>query len=311
LIILLFGAMVFHCALRSAFNLSGGTVRLTSATHALSLAMIAALAGNFLPQMANAQGQVDSGLGAAPSGKAQQPTAASAVTGKVFELIATLPIVPFDQISNRDEPTGDRLGEARRMAAAVLAQDKPAPKLVVDVGSFTGAFLEAFLEQFPGARGQWTEPVPENGDNARRRLARFGGRVDYVIGCPARDISLGCVPAGVDVLITSWLSIHQDLKGIRKFYRDASAMLPSGGWIVNEDHVGFRGGAWQRRLKSARIVAASEGLAAKSEGPAVHHADWVIPTLEDQMAALKAAGITDVQVVWRRLDTVVIMGRKK
>jgi hypothetical protein len=36
-----------------------------------------------------------------------------------------------------------------------------------------------------------------------------------------------------------------------------------------------------------------------------------VPTLDDQLAALKASGIDDVQVVWRRLDTVVIMGRKR
>jgi hypothetical protein len=221
-----------------------------------------------------------------------------------------MPIVRYEAV-NRDELAGDRLGPARRIAAAVVAQDNPAPKSIVDVGSFTGEFLEALLEQFPNAHGQWTEPVETNRVNAKRRLGRFGDRVDYVIGCPARDISLGCVPKGVDVLITSWLSIHQNLPGINKFYKEAAAMLPSGGWLANLDHVGYGGSPWEQRLQGARKVATGEGLAAITEGPPVHHKDWTVPTLEDQVAAFKAAGFDDVQVVWRRFDTVLFMARKR
>jgi hypothetical protein len=212
---------------------------------------------------------------------------------------------------NEKEPAGDRLGPPRRIAAAVVAQDNPAPKYVVDVGSFTGEFLEAFMEQFPNARGQWTEPVEKNHANAIRRLGRFGNRINFVIGCPDRDISLGCVPKGVDILITSWLSIHQNLDGIRKFYREAAAMVPSGGWVVNLDHVGYGGNAWEKRLDGARLKAAGNALTAIKEGPSPHHPEWKTPTLEDQLAAFKAAGLDDVQVVWTRFNTVLMMARKR
>ena len=61
-----------------------------------------------------------------------------------------VPLVHFEAI-NPGEPWGggDRLALPRQIAAAVVAQDNPSPKLVVDVGSFTGEFLEAFLEKFP------------------------------------------------------------------------------------------------------------------------------------------------------------------
>lgn len=218
------------------------------------------------------------------------------------------PLVHYEAV-NPGQPGGDLLGQARRLAAELVAQDKPGPRLVVEVGSFTGEFLEAFLQRFPGAHGQWTEPVDSNRANAERRFARFGNRVDYVIGCPSRDLSKGCVPKGVDVLVTSWLSIHQDLPGIRKFYAEAAGMLPAGGWLVNLDHVRAEG-VWDKRLKGARVDAVASGLAAATEGPPVHHPDFVTPTLEEQLGALRAAGITDVQIVWRRLDTVLIMGRK-
>jgi hypothetical protein len=220
------------------------------------------------------------------------------------------PLMHFEAVNQR-EPTGDKLGTPRRIAAAIVAQDNPAPKSIVDVGSFTGEFLEAFMQRFPNSHGQWTEPVDNNLHNAKKRFARFGDHVDYVIGCPSRDISLGCVPKGVDVLITSWLSIHQDLKGIQKFYRDAEQMLPSGGWLINLEHVAHGGSLWEQRLQAARVETTREGLSAMTEGPPVHHKEYVTPTLEDHIAAFKAAGIDDVQVVWRRLNTVLIMGRKK
>jgi hypothetical protein len=220
------------------------------------------------------------------------------------------PLAHFEAV-NPNEPDGDRLGPARRLAAMVVAQDNSSPKLIVDVGSFTGEFLEAFMERFPNSHGQWTEPVETNHENAKKRLGRFGDHIDYVIGCPSRDISLGCVPKGVDTLITSWLSIHQNLEGIRKFYREAAQMLPSGGWLINLDHVGFGGSAWEQRLNGARIEATRAGLSAKTEGPPVHHKEFVTPTLEDQLQAFKDAGFDDVQVVWRRFNTVLFMSRKK
>ena len=220
------------------------------------------------------------------------------------------PLVHFQAV-NPQEPAGDRLEEPRRLAAAIIAQDNPAPKSIVDVGSFTGEFLEAFMERFPASHGQWTEPVDGNLGNARKRFARFGDHVSYVIGCPSRDISLGCVPKDVDVLITSWLSIHQDLKGIQNFYRDAYAMLPHGGWLANLDHVAFQSDAWRARLSGARAEEAKSGRVAVTEGPPVHHAEFVTPSLEEQVAALRAAGFDDVQVAWSRMNTVLLLARRR
>jgi hypothetical protein len=226
------------------------------------------------------------------------------------ELSSIAPMVHFEAVNPR-EPSGDRLGPARRLAAAIVAQDTPAPHLIVDVGSFTGEFLEAFMQRFPDSHGQWTEPVTNNLDNAKKRLGRFKS-VDFVVGCASRDISQGCVPKGVDVLITSWLSIHQNLAGIRSFYKQAAGMLPSGGWLANIDHVTYgKGSPWENRVKGAREELVAAGVDAVVEGPPTHHPDYVTPTLDDQVKAFKDAGFDDVQVVWRRLDTVLFMARKK
>jgi SAM-dependent methyltransferase len=224
-------------------------------------------------------------------------------------LSSIAPLVHFEAV-NPGEPAGDRLGPARRLAAAIVAQDNPKPRLIVDVGSFTGELLEAFMQRFPSSHGQWTEPVTNNLENAKKRFVRFGNNVDFVVGCPSRDISKGCVPKNVDVLLTSWLSIHQNLPGIRKFYAEAAAMLPTGGWLVNLDHVKYGGSTWTRRFQGAREELAKTATNAIIEGPPVHHPDYVTPSIDQQMAALHDAGFKDVEIVWHRLDTVLFMARK-
>lgn len=203
----------------------------------------------------------------------------------------------------------EALQEPYRIAAAVVAADRPAPRFVVNVGAFQGQFLAVFLDQFPNARGQWTEPQESidnhNIDVAKARLARFGDRVSYRIGGYGRDISDGCVPNDADVIITDWMSINQNLDGMYKTYRLAAAQLPPGGWFVNVDHVGFSGTAWESRLRTA-----AGGFRPEHEGPKIKFPDIRVPTVNEQLGAMRAAGF-DAQVVWQSVNLVLFMGRKK
>jgi tRNA (cmo5U34)-methyltransferase len=234
------------------------------------------------------------GIAAQPGQAATQNAARGATT--------PAPLPKFTAVNN-GEPNGDQLALPRQVAAVVVAMDTPAPRYVVDVGSFTGEFLEAFMDRFPAARGQWTEPVDGNLANSKRRLARFGERINFKIGCPGRDISDGCAPKDADVIITSWVSIHQPIDGIQKMYKDVYAQLPKGGWFANLDHVTFQN-QWDSRLQRARLY-----FDVVQQGPPAHLAT-PFPTLGEHQAALKAAGFTDVQVVWQSFTTVLMMAKK-
>ena len=216
------------------------------------------------------------------------------------------PIIHYEAVNPGETfAGGDQLAEPRKIAAAVVAIDNPSPRMIVDVGSYTGEFLEALLEKFPAAHAQWTEPVETNRINAQRRFARFGDRVDYVIGCPSRDLSKGCVPKNVDVLITSWVTHHQGPDGLAEFYKDAAGLLPPGGWLANLDHITEPNSAWEQRFQTARL-----SFQTVVQGPPMH-GQHPIATLEQHMAGLHAAGLDDVAVVWKSFDTVLIMARKK
>ena len=210
---------------------------------------------------------------------------------------------PADQPRSADEAA---LKEPRQIAAAVIGADGYSPRSIVQVGAHHGEFLEVFLERFPAARGLWTEPnnSEQNLPAAKARLARFGDRVDYHYGCADRDISDGCVPGNTDVILTDWVSILQDLAGMRKIYRLAAAQLAPGGWLVNIDRAGFADPDWARRIEAARA-----GIRPAHEAPPVHHPEYRTPTSDEQLQAMRAAGL-DAKVLWQSLNTVLIMARK-
>jgi SAM-dependent methyltransferase len=190
----------------------------------------------------------------------------------------------------------------RRISAAVVAGDCPEPACVVDIGSGPGDYLAVFLEAFPSARGVWTDASEPMLEQARERLAPFGGRVTYRI---ADMTDLGnAVPDGVDVITTSRASHHLDRVGLLDFYAAVAGHLAPGGWLVNLDHTGSRD-AWEGRLRAARSL-----LRTVPAERAAHHHDKPLPTVTDHLDGYAAAGIGDVAIPWRAFVTCLFMGRK-
>ena len=198
--------------------------------------------------------------------------------------------------------------EPRRIAAAIVANAFPTPHLVVQVGASTGALLETFMEGLPTAHGVWIEAITSehNLNSTKARLGKFGDRVDYQFSCARRDLSSGCVlPKGTDVILMDWLSIQQNIDGMARIYKAGADSLPSGGWIVNLDHVTFSDSTFEPLMHMA-----AKDFRPGQEGPPIHYPQFKVPTADEQLAALRAAGF-DAQVVWQSFTTVLIMGRKK
>jgi SAM-dependent methyltransferase len=189
----------------------------------------------------------------------------------------------------------------RRISATIVAADRPGSTLVVDVGSGPGDYLATLLDAFPAARGVWTDVSPAMEDIARPELARYGDRVGFhLVGIE----DLSPLPGGADVITTSRASHHFDPATLARFYAEAAAHLAPGGWLVNLDHV-LSPGAWDRRLRDARKAM----IAQKKEGTGHSH-DKPLPTAEEHLSGLAAAGFTDVAVPWRSFYTCLFMARK-
>jgi hypothetical protein len=69
--------------------------------------------------------------------------------------------------------------------------------------------------------------------------------------------------------------------------------------------VSVGGNDWAARLTKAR-----SGMRPAREAPPVHHPDYRTPTAEEQLAAMRAAGL-DAQLLWQSLDTVLLIGHKR
>jgi SAM-dependent methyltransferase len=196
----------------------------------------------------------------------------------------------------------DLLEFPRQIAAAVVAHDNPAPECVVDIGSGPGAFLAVFLERFPSARGIWTDMSDVMFDLAKANLDRFGDRVEYRL-LDMTDLSGGTIPAGADVIMTSRAAHHLDRDELFAFYTQAAGLLAPGGWLVNLDHTG-PAEVWDARLRAVR-----KQFVPPESRRAKHHHNYPLTSAADHLEAFAAAGISDVDMVWRAFFTCLFMGR--
>ncbi len=207
----------------------------------------------------------------------------------------------------------DLLDFPRRMAAAVVAGDNPAPATIIDVGSGPGAVLEIFLSRFPRAKGIWTDASCAMLDLAQEKLAPFGDRVEFRIA-DMTDLDGAGLPDEADVITTSRAAHHLDRDGLIGFHLAAARRLKPGGWLVNLDHIGPASQAgppatagfddvWDRRLRAAR-----KEFGVTSDGQKHHH-NYPLTSVQDHLDAFAAAGITDVEVPWRAFYTCLFMGR--
>lgn len=205
----------------------------------------------------------------------------------------------------REWAQGDRLegllSLPRRITGDLLTLSERPVGTVVDVGSGPGAFLEALLDQLPGAAGVWTDVSPAMRAIAEERLHRFGNRVAYR-SLDAAHLVEAAAPGTVDAVVTSRMSHHLSPAELARFYADADRLLGEWGWIVNLDHVAVPG-AWAETLADARRRLVPPN-------PSPHRHDRPHPTLEDHLDALAGCEGLEVVVAWRAYATVLLVARR-
>lgn len=198
---------------------------------------------------------------------------------------------------------GDLLALPRRLAAALVAADRPGLRTVVDIASGPGAFLACFLDEFPAARGVWSDASAPMLARARDALAPYGERVEFR---PAdmTDLTGAGIPAGADAIVTSRAAHHLDRAGLAAFYGAAADLLAPGGWLINLDHTG-PDDAWDKRFRAVRPRFVSPRRAEPK-----HHHDYPLPSVDDHLNGYAAAGVTDVEIAWKAFYTCLFVGRK-
>ncbi|MGI8809145.1 MAG: class I SAM-dependent methyltransferase [Acidimicrobiales bacterium] len=146
---------------------------------------------------------------------------------------------------------------------------------VLDAGCGSGRVTEELLERLPHGRVVAADAAPSMLAEARRRLERFGDRVEFVECDLGRPLP---VDPPVDAVLSTatfhWVADHDAL------FANLAAVLRPGGRLVAQC-----GGAGN--IASVRRAVAD--LGESWPGP------WTFATPEETAARLEAAGFVDVQ----------------
>ena len=202
-----------------------------------------------------------------------------------------------------EDVIADMLDLPRRISVALVADSGVDVTHVVDVGSGPGAYLELFLRAFPDARGTWIDVSDAMRELAQERLGAFGDRVTYVVGDAERLHESELAPA--DVVISSRALHHFSPESLQRIYRNVHELLRPGGFIFNLDHVGAPG-EWDRRYR--RIRDQFTGPRKRELKP--HRHDYPLPSADDHLRWIAAAGFETPDVAWRTFYTVLLVARR-
>ena len=130
-----------------------------------------------------------------------------------------------------DAATYDRVaGPMTRWGTSVLERlPLHGDEAVLDAGCGSGRVTEALAERLPNGRVVALDGSPAMLDEARRRLARFGDRVAFVVADLGRPLPLGPL-APVDAILSTatfhWVPDHDAL------FENLASILRPGGRLV-------------------------------------------------------------------------------
>jgi trans-aconitate 2-methyltransferase len=177
-----------------------------------------------------------------------------------------------------DAATYDRVADPQTRWGAAVLDRLPliGDETVLDAGCGSGRVTERLLERLPTGRVVALDASPSMIDEARRRLARFGDRVAFVVADLGEPFELPTGP--VDAILSTatfhWVPDHDAL------FRNLAAVLQHDGRLVAQF-----GGAGNIAAVKAVIASIGDGWL----GPGHYE------TVEATTARLLAAGFVDVE----------------
>jgi trans-aconitate 2-methyltransferase len=188
-----------------------------------------------------------------------------------------------------DGSTYDRIADPMtRWGAAVLDRlPLEGDETVLDAGCGSGRVTEQLLDRLPDGRVVAADAAPSMLAEARRRLARFGDRVDFVECDLGRPLPVGPVDAVFSTATFHWVPDHDAL------FRHLAAVVLPGGRLVAQC-----GGAGN--LANVQRILAEVGET--WPGP------WTFATPEETAVRLTAAGFVDVETWLHEEPTVIEAG---
>lgn len=180
--------------------------------------------------------------------------------------------MPFDW----DASTYDRIADPMfRWGTVVVGWlDLAGDERILDAGCGSGRVTEVLLDRFPQVRVVALDASPSMIEEARRRLSRFGDRVEFAVADLGLPLTLdGEVDAILSTATFHWVSDHDAL------FANLAAVLRPGGQLAAQC-----GGAGNL----ASVTATLRGIGADPFG------SKVFPTPEETEARLQRSGFVEI-----------------
>jgi SAM-dependent methyltransferase len=190
---------------------------------------------------------------------------------------------------------------------------------ILDLGAGDAIVLATLLEAFPDSQGVAVDFSPLMLEQARDRLARFGGRsrtVEADLGTPAWKANL----AGPFDAVVSGFAIHH-LTDARKrsLYLEIYELLPEGGVFLNCEHVAsatprleqmfddaMTEHLFERRREQGEDVTLEQVRREFMERP--DRTANILAPVEDQCRWLRDIGFLDVDCFWKYFELAIFGG---
>jgi tRNA (cmo5U34)-methyltransferase len=173
----------------------------------------------------------------------------------------------------------------------------------LNLGAGPGNLDVLLLEHFTGANAVVLDGSLTMLAAARKELARFGSRVEYVHADLATPEWTGGVTGPFDFVVSAHTIHHvTEPQRIRQLYREVRELCGHGGTFLNLDFV---------RPARAELVRLAEWVSRDEEAgfpSSPHDAAGLPGTLIEHLGWLGEVGFSTVEVYWKEMDLALIAG---
>jgi len=207
------------------------------------------------------------------------------------------------------------------VALDFLPWGREAKLTALDLGVGTGFFTRELLARFPAAKVVGIDGAPTMMDLARARLGRSDDRVDFRLGDFREIDQLFEAGETFDLVVSSYALHHLTGQEKESVVRRCVERLIPGGWFANADLIVGASPELEAEYQASRI----DGILqrANAHDDRFRNADRVRRFLDDleeregdqprllldDLATLKAAGLTAVDALWVEDREAVTVGR--
>jgi tRNA (cmo5U34)-methyltransferase len=173
----------------------------------------------------------------------------------------------------------------------------------LNLGAGPGNLDVVLLDHFKGANAVVLDGSLTMLAAARKELARFGNRVEYIQADLATPDWLGAVAGPFDFVISAHTIHHiSKPKRVRELYREIRGLTGHGGTFLNLDYVRparaelARLGDWVSRDEEAGLPGSP------------HDVNGLPGTLIEHLGWLSEVGFNSAEVYWKEMDLALISG---